>query len=209
MLRRPLDILLALAGIVVLWPLMAATAIALLITQGRPIFFAQQRAGRDGVPFTLFKFRTMRSNAEKSGGSLTFKSDSRITPVGQFLRKSKLDEFPQLWNVLRGDMAVIGPRPEVLDWVARYTAEQREVLSVRPGLSDPVQLFFRHEQDYLTNAAEYEKLFAIKIQKQIEYTRARAMLSDLVVILRTLRALLPSTPSRAEIAVYESIRAQS
>lgn len=204
-----MDILLAMAGCLILWPLMGATAAALWITQGRPILFAQKRAGRNGIPFTLYKFRTMRLNAEKSGGSLTFKNDARITPLGQFLRKSKLDEFPQLWNVLRGDMSVVGPRPEVLDWVARYTAEQREVLSARPGLSDPVQLCFRHEQDFLTNASEYEKLVAIKIQQQIEYLRARTTYSDFVVILQTLRTMFPSKPSRAEIAVYESIRARS
>lgn len=208
MLRRFIDCFLALLGLVLFAPILAAVALALLLTQGRPIFFAQPRAGLGGIPFPIFKFRTMRANAQNSGGSLTFKNDARITPLGRFLRQSKLDEFPQLWNVLRGDMTIVGPRPEVLDWVARYTPAQREVLSVKPGLSDPVQLLFRHEQDFLSSAAEYEKLVAIKIQKQIEYLRARTPLSDLLVMLRTFRAMAPSKPSPAEIAVYESIRAQ-
>jgi lipopolysaccharide/colanic/teichoic acid biosynthesis glycosyltransferase len=208
MLRRAADILLSCLGLLVLWPILVATALAIWLTQGRPILFTQQRAGLNGASFRIFKFRTMRLNSEKAGGTLTFKQDARITPLGKFLRKSKLDEFPQLWNVLCGEMTIVGPRPEVLDWVARYTAEQREVFSAKPGLSDPVQLFFRHEQDYLNSAEEYEKLVAIKIQKQIDYLRARTAWSDCVVILRTLRTMFPSSPSRAEIAIYESIRAK-
>ena len=203
--RRCVDIFLAAVGLVVLSPMMAATAIAIWVTQGRPILFVQQRAGLNGAPFRMFKFRTMQINAEEAGGSLTFKNDARVTPLGKFLRKSKLDEFPQLWNVLRGEMTIIGPRPEVMDWVERYTAEQREVLSVKPGLSDPVQLLFRHEQEYLNSPVEYEKLVAIKIQKQIEYLRARTAPSDLLILLRTARTIFPSSPSPEELAVYQSI----
>jgi lipopolysaccharide/colanic/teichoic acid biosynthesis glycosyltransferase len=209
MLRRCTDIFLATVGLILLSPILVATATAIWLTQGRPILFVQERAGLNGAPFRMFKFRTMRLNAEKAAGSLTFKNDARITPLGKFLRRSKLDEFPQLWNVLRGEMTIVGPRPEVMDWVARYTAEQREALSAKPGLSDPVQLLFRHEQDFLNSAREYEKLVAIKIQKQIEYIRARTIWSDIIVILRTLRTMLPSSPSAEELAIYESIRAQS
>jgi lipopolysaccharide/colanic/teichoic acid biosynthesis glycosyltransferase len=195
-------------GAIVLLPLLIATALAIWLTQGRPILFAHQRAGLNGAPFRMFKFRTMRVNSEKSGGSLTFKGDARITPAGKFLRNTKLDEFPQVWNVLRGEMTIVGPRPEVLDWVTRYTTEQREALSSKPGLSDPVQLLFRHEHDYLNSAEEYETLVAIKIQKQIEYSRARTAWSDFVVILRTIRTMFPSRPCAEELAVYESIRAE-
>jgi lipopolysaccharide/colanic/teichoic acid biosynthesis glycosyltransferase len=209
MLRRCADIFLATIGLIVFSPILAAVATAIWLTQGRPIIFVQQRAGLNGMPFRMFKFRTMRVNAEKAAGSLTFKNDARVMPLRKFLRKSKLDEFPQLWNVLRGEMTIVGPRPEVMDWVARYTTEQREALSAKPGLSDPVQLLFRHEQDYLNNALQYEKLVEIKIQKQIEYLRARTAWSDFVVIVGTLRTMFPSRPSPEELAVYKSICARS
>lgn len=209
MLRRFSDILMAGAGLVVLSPALFLTALVLWMTQGRPIFFVQQRAGLKGVPFPILKFRTMRRDAEKSGGTLTFKSDSRITPLGRFLRQTKIDEFPQLLNVLWGHMTIIGPRPEVLDWVARYTAEQREALSVKPGLSDPVQLFFRREQEFLNSAEEYERLVAIKIRKQIEYLRSRNACSDARVILKTIRTIFPSSPSAEEIAIYKASQAEA
>ena len=206
MIRRTIDILVSGAALVLLAPLLALLALLVQIKEGSPVFFVQRRAGRRGIPFRLIKFRTMRLNAEQSGGSLTFRADPRITGLGRALRDFKLDELPQLWNVLRGEMTLIGPRPEVLDWVERYTPEQREVLRTKPGLTDPVQLLFRHEQDYLTTPAEYERLFAIKVRQQLEYVRARTALSDLRIALATIRAIFPSQPSEAELGVYAAIR---
>jgi lipopolysaccharide/colanic/teichoic acid biosynthesis glycosyltransferase len=206
MMRRTLDILVSGAALFALAPVFALLAFLVRLKEGSPVFFLQWRAGRGGVPFRLIKFRTMRLNAEKSGGSLTFRADPRITGVGRVFRKFKLDELPQFWNVLRGEMTLIGPRPEVLDWVERYTPEQRLVLNAKPGLSDPVQLLFRHEQDYLTTAAEYEHLVAMKVHLQLEYLRTRTLLSDLFVALASARAVFPSKPSAAELAVYASIR---
>lgn len=206
MIRRSIDIVVSATALILLSPLLLGVAFLVLVNDGFPILFFQSRAGRGGNPFQIIKFRTMRLNAEQSGGSLTFKADSRITPLGCVLRKYKLDEMPQLFNILRGEMTLIGPRPEVLDWVRRYTPAQREALLATPGLSDPVQLLFRHEQDFLTSPAEYERLMAIKIDRQIEFLRRRTFVSEGATVLLTLRAMLPSKPSPEELAVYAAIR---
>lgn len=209
MTRRIIDIVVSALALMVAAPLLLGLSLLIWLFHGTPIFFLQNRAGLHGVPFRMIKFRTMRRDAERSGGTLTFQSDSRITPLGRVLRRYKLDELPQLINVLRGEMTLIGPRPEVLDWVARYTDEQREVLTVKPGLSDPVQIMFRHEQEYLKSAAEYEQLFIIKVQKQIEYLRSRTFLSDVITAVRTLLILIPGKPSHQELAVYAAIASAS
>src|SRR5262249_26664097 len=206
MARRCVDLLVSVGALLFAAPLLLTIALAIALKDGRPILFVQRRAGLGGVPFRMFKFRTMRPDAERAGGTLTFRAAPRITPLGRLLRRSKLDELPQLFNVLLGDMTLIGPRPEVLDWVAGYTPAQREVLAFKPGLSDPVQLFFRHEQEFLASPAEYRGLSAIKVQKQIEYQRSRTALSDARVILQTLRALFPSKPAAEELAVYRALR---
>jgi lipopolysaccharide/colanic/teichoic acid biosynthesis glycosyltransferase len=209
MLRRCIDILVSFLALVFAAPILVVISLLVWLLDGRPVLFFQLRAGLCGVPFKMIKFRTMRLNAEQIGGSLTFKSDQRITRLGRILRNYKLDELPQLFNVLRGEMTLIGPRPEVLDWVERYTPEQREVLRVKPGLSDRVQLLFRHEQEHLTSATEYEQLFVIKVMRQIEYLRTRTAGSDLVTALLTLRALLPSQPLDEELRVYAEIKSRT
>jgi lipopolysaccharide/colanic/teichoic acid biosynthesis glycosyltransferase len=207
MTRRCLDVVIAAAALIFLSPLLAGISLLIRIKEGSPVFYRQWRAGLGAVPFRMIKFRTMRSNAETIGGTLTYQADPRITPLGRFLRRCKFDEFPQLLNVLRGEMTLIGPRPEVLDWAARYTPEQREVFAAKPGLSDPVQILFRHEQDYLTNTSEYERLVAIKVRKQIEYLRSRTPLSDFAIAARSLRAIFPSKPNKEELSIYSAIRA--
>ncbi|HZJ17764.1 MAG TPA: sugar transferase [Chthoniobacteraceae bacterium] len=206
MARRCVDLLVAIAALVLAAPLLIGIAVLIRMKDGRPILFCQSRAGWRGVPFRMIKFRTMRPDAERTGGSLTFCNDARITPLGRFLRRSKLDELPQLFNVLRGEMTLIGPRPEVLDWAEHYTPTQRAVFAFKPGLSDPVQLLFRHEQEFLSSAAAYRGLSTIKVQRQIDYLHSRTVFSDAVVMLRTLRALFPSKPSAEEVAVYAAIR---
>jgi lipopolysaccharide/colanic/teichoic acid biosynthesis glycosyltransferase len=206
MIRRCLDVVISATVLLALTPVLAGIAFLIWITDGPPIFFLHWRAGFRAVAFRMIKFRTMRLRAELAGGSLTFQADPRITPVGRFLRRCKLDELPQLLNVLRGEMTLIGPRTEVLDWAKRFTVEQREVFSAKPGLSDPVQLTFRHEQEFLTSASEYEQLVAVKVRRQIEYLRSRTLLSDLATALLSLRAIFPSRPSAEELAVYAAIR---
>lgn len=206
MMRRAIDIVVSASSLLLAAPLLSGVAALLFFTQGQPIIFRQRRAGKDGVPFDMLKFRTMLPQAEQQGGSLTFQADPRITPIGAFLRNYKLDELPQFVNVLRGEMTLIGPRPEVLDWVARYTTEQKRVLSVKPGLTDPVQLTFRNEQKFLASAQEYELLFIIKVAKQLQYIDSRSCFSDVFVAVSTLKAIFSRSVGEEELAVYLAIK---
>lgn len=206
MMRRSVDVVASSIALLLFFPVMIGIWLIIRLTDGRPVLFRQYRTGLYGKPFLMIKFRTMFNNAEKISGSLTFQSDPRITSTGRVLRKYKLDELPQLINVLRGEMTLIGWRPEVLDWAYRYTQEQKEVFQTKPGLADPVQLLFRHEQDYLRNAKEYEQLVAIKVQKQIQYLRSRTVISDFRAGIGIFRAFFPSSPSAEELAVYAKIR---
>jgi lipopolysaccharide/colanic/teichoic acid biosynthesis glycosyltransferase len=206
MMRRAIDIVVSASSLLLAAPLLSGVAALLFFMQGQPIIFRQRRAGKAGVPFDMLKFRTMLPQAEQRGGSLTFQADPRITPIGAFLRNYKLDELPQLVNVLRGEMTLIGPRPEVLDWVARYTTEQKRVLSVKPGLTDPVQLTFRNEQKFLASAQEYEQLFIIKVAKQLQYIDSRSCFSDVFVAVSTLKAIFNRSVGEEELAVYSEIK---
>jgi lipopolysaccharide/colanic/teichoic acid biosynthesis glycosyltransferase len=207
--RRLIDLLVAGVALLALTPVLVGVALCIWWLDGRPIFFVQRRAGWRATPFPMIKFRTMRPHAEQTGGTLTFRQDPRITPLGRFLRRGKLDELPQLLNVLRGEMTLIGPRPEVLDWAEGYSPAQREVFDFKPGLTDPVQLHFRHEQEFLSSAAEYRGLSVLKVQQQIQYLRSRTVFTDFIVLCRTVRALFPSQPSGAELATYASLRASA
>lgn len=206
MIRRAIDIVVSVSSLLLAAPLLGGVAALLFFTQGQPIIFRQRRAGKDGVRFDMLKFRTMLPQAEQQGGSLTFQADPRITPTGAFLRNYKLDELPQLVNVLRGEMTLIGPRPEVLDWVARYTTEQKRVLSVKPGLTDPVQLTFRNEQKFLASAQEYEQLYMVKVAKQLQYIDTRSFFSDVLVAVSTLKAIFSRSVGEEERAVYSAIK---
>jgi len=157
--------------------------IALLIKRDSsgPVFFIQPRVGRGGGLFGLYKFRTMRTGT--SGPAVTAAGDPRITALGAALRRWKIDEIPQLWNVLRGDMSIVGPRPEVERFVRHYTPAQREILSVRPGLASMAQLVFPHEADVLAASADPERDYLAqwmprKIAVDLEYERRRTLLSD-------------------------------
>jgi len=206
MIRRAIDIVVSASSLLLAAPLLGGVAALLFFTQGQPIIFRQRRAGKDGVRFDMLKFRTMLPQAEQQGGSLTFQADPRITPTGAFLRNYKLDELPQLVNVLRGEMTLIGPRPEVLDWVARYTSEQKRVLSVKPGLTDPVQLTFRNEQKFLASAQEYEQLYMVKVAKQLQYIDTRSFFSDVLVAVSTLKAIFSRSVGEEERVVYSEIK---
>jgi lipopolysaccharide/colanic/teichoic acid biosynthesis glycosyltransferase len=195
MATRAFDLLLALVGLIVLAPLMAVVAVAIALTSRGPVFFQQERVGLDGRPFRILKFRTMRVDAERLGGPLTVGRDPRITRVGAFLRASKLDELPQLINVLRGDMALVGPRPEVPRYVALYSAEQRRVLEVRPGITDPASIQYRDESALLAAAADPERWYVEEVMPHklainLDYLRRRTLPSDVGVILATLARLV-------------------
>ncbi len=195
--KRIFDIICAGLGLLVLSPVLALVALAVRATSRGPVLFRQERVGRFGRSFRILKFRTMVPEAEAQGRQLTAAGDSRITPIGQLLRASKLDELPQLINVIRGEMALVGPRPEVPRYVARYTEEQRRVLEVRPGITDWASIAYRHESEILARAEDPEKTYLEdimphKIALNLAYLqRRRGVLSDLEVVLRTLRAVLP------------------
>lgn len=194
-LRRGFDTSAALIGLLVLSPLLLIAATAILVTSPGPILFRQERVGRNGVRFKILKFRTMRTDAEKYGGQLTVGDDARITPIGRHLRALKIDELPQLVNVLRGDMALVGPRPEVPRYVELYTVAQKRVLSVRPGITDPASLTFRAESDLMATQAEPERyyidtLMPEKLRLNLEYLNRRTLWTDIDVILQTLIAIV-------------------
>jgi len=188
--RRALDVVVSAVALALLAPLLAAIAIAVRLASGKPVFFVQQRVGRDGVPFGLIKFRTMRPDAPGRGPAVTIGQDPRVTRVGQVLRRWKLDELPQFWNVLRGDMSLVGPRPEVPRYVAGYTPEQRRVLAARPGITDPASLAYADEASVLASYPDPERAYREvvlpdKLERSIAYLEQRTVLSDLWLLLRT------------------------
>jgi lipopolysaccharide/colanic/teichoic acid biosynthesis glycosyltransferase len=195
--HRFLDGFLAGCGLLVLTPILALVAASIVLETGFPVLFTQDRIGRRGKPFRLKKFRTMRPG--KKGTSITVSGDSRITRVGRFLRKFKLDELPQLWNVVRGDMSLVGPRPEVPEFVDFRQPVWRTVLQARPGITDPASIAYRDEETLLARAADpiayyRESVLPAKLALNVEYLSKRTVASDFRVILQTIRcALLPGT----------------
>lgn len=194
--KRAFDASGALIALVILTPILLVLAVVNLTAAGRPILFVQERAGLDGRPFRLIKFRTMRAG-EPGGLPVTGRGDRRITPLGRFLRATKLDELPQLVNILRGDMSFVGPRPEVPRYVAKYTPEQRRILAVRPGLTDPATLRYRNEEVLLGSVDEslreelYEKtVLPEKLRMNLDYVERAGFLFDIGLIVRTLASLL-------------------
>ncbi len=147
--KRISDISLSVLGLVLLWPVFALVAVGLKLTSPGPIFFRQERMGLDGKRFFIFKFRTMTQEKLPNSCQVTAGGDPRITPFGRFLRRYKLDEYPQLLNVLRGDMSLVGPRPEVVEFVDLYPEEYHRILKVRPGITHPATLSFRREEEIL------------------------------------------------------------
>jgi lipopolysaccharide/colanic/teichoic acid biosynthesis glycosyltransferase len=195
MLKRGFDLFCASIGMIVLSPLLAACAILLRITTGSPVIFRQTRIGLHGKEFQLLKFRTMKTAAERSG-KLTVRDDLRVTPVGAILRKYKLDELPQLLNVVRGDMSLVGPRPEVPEYVAHYSDREREiVLSVRPGITDAASIRFRDESSLLEESRDPERFYIStilpeKVAMYQEYVETRSFIGDLRIILATVKVLV-------------------
>lgn len=192
--KRCLDILAALLGLLISSPLFLVTAILIKYDSRGPVFFRGARVGRDGILFFILKFRTMTADAAQQGAGITTRNDPRITRVGRALRKSKLDELPQLWNVLRGEMSLVGPRPEDPRYVEYYTPAQRKVLTVPPGITGVASLAFRNEQEMLEGAAWQEKyireILPAKLELELAYLERRTFWSDLEILARTVLALL-------------------
>jgi len=195
MAKRLFDVFCAGLGLLLLSPLWILVAIWIKVDSPGPVLFRQERVGRFGQPFFIHKFRSMRVDAPALGPQITVGDDPHITRSGRFLRASKIDELPQLWDVFRGAMSLVGPRPEVPRYVALYTPEQRElVLSVRPGITDPASLQFRHESEILARAADPEReyvevILPAKLRIAGDYVRQASVWGDLRLILATLGAL--------------------
>lgn len=191
---RGVEAMLALLGLIVLAPVLGVVAIAIAVTSRGPVVFRQQRVGRGGRPFTLYKFRTMR--ASSSGPQVTSSGDTRVTRVGKLLRKTKLDELPQLLNVLKGDMSFVGPRPEVPQYVNLEDSRWQRVLMAKPGITDPVTIGLRNEEELLGarqgNVEDYylTTLQPDKLRGYIEYLETRNWWRDITICLRTVQAVV-------------------
>jgi lipopolysaccharide/colanic/teichoic acid biosynthesis glycosyltransferase len=193
-LKRLFDIVGALVGLIVFSPVLLVSALLIKLGSPGPVFYRGVRAAKGGGTFRMLKFRTMVVNADKIGGPSTSGDDPRITRVGAFLRRFKLDELPQLFNVLTGQMSFVGPRPEVLDEVNLYTDEERHLLDVRPGITDWSSIKFRNEGEILRGAADphaayREKIRPEKIRLGLEYVAHHSFWIDLKIILKTLRVI--------------------
>jgi lipopolysaccharide/colanic/teichoic acid biosynthesis glycosyltransferase len=200
--KRTFDVIASVAGLVVLSPLLLLIAAAIVAEDRGPALFRQIRVGRGARPFPMLKFRTMVVNADKLGPGLTVGADPRITRVGRLLRRTKLDELPQLLNVLRGEMSFVGPRPEVPRYVALYTPAQRRVLALTPGITDPASAEYVDESAILGRAADPERLYVDvlmprKLALNLAYAERATLGSDIAVILRTL-GVIAGPRERAE-----------
>jgi len=200
--KRHFDITASLLGLVVVSPVLLVLAALVRFACGKPVLFRQQRVGYGGRHFTMLKLRTMRcaplsfnpSSSSYNTGSFEAGDISRVTRIGKFLRKWKLDEIPQLWNVLEGDMSLVGPRPEITKWVNVYRERWANVLAVYPGITDPASIEFRNEESLLAAATDPEKAYRDeilprKLDLYEEYVRNRSFWGDIGILCRTVRAL--------------------
>lgn len=191
---RLLDLFASGAGLVLLSPVFLMIALLIRLTSPGPVIYQATRTGKDGLLFQLYKFRSMVVGADKTGPAITTAEDRRITAIGGFLRKTKLDELPQLANVLRGEMSLVGPRPEDPRYVAYYTPEQRQVLRVRPGITGAASLRYRAESALLTGS-DWEKIYVERIMPEklaieLAYLQQRNLLTDVRLIIVTVLSLL-------------------
>ena len=191
--KRVLDVAASATGLVVLSPLLIVLTVAIKAHDGGPVLYASRRVGKDGRVFLLYKFRTMIVDADKQAPGITTARDRRITKVGLWLRRFKLDELPQLWNVLKGEMSLVGPRPEDPRYVVHYTPEQRQVLAVRPGITGTASLAYRREERLL-HGVDWEsrylnEIMPAKLALELDYLRRRTLWTDVGLIVRTFVAL--------------------
>lgn len=193
--KRFLDFSCSLLALIVLAPLWLLIALAIVLESRGGVLYRQSRVGRNGRDFTLYKFRTMRTGSDKKGLLTVGDRDSRVTKVGYFLRKYKLDEFPQLINIIKGDMSIVGPRPEVRKYVDLYTPEQRQVLTVRPGLTDYASIRYVHESEILAHSDNPEQTYIdevmpAKLALNLEYIQHQSLKEDFKLIFQTFAAIV-------------------
>lgn len=194
--KRGLDIFASFCGLVLLAPLLLIVALAIKADSPGPVFFRQERIGKGFRPFRMYKFRTMVKDASLKGGLLTSGCDARITRIGKILRRTKIDELPQLINILCGEMSLVGPRPEVRRYVELFRKNYETILTVRPGITDPASLKYRDESAILGQfenpEQEYiQRVLPDKLRLGEEYVRKSSLALDLALILQTIRALTP------------------
>jgi lipopolysaccharide/colanic/teichoic acid biosynthesis glycosyltransferase len=189
--KRAFDVTFALAGLLIAAPVMLVAAVAIKLEDRGPIFFRQERIGRSGRTFRIWKLRTMR--AGDASRLITTATDSRITRTGNILRSTKVDELPQLFNVLAGDMSIVGPRPEVPRYVDQYNEQQRAILRVRPGVTDPASLAYSNEAELLNGhnpeATYFNEIMPDKIRRSLDYAQKASFKTDALVIWRTISAV--------------------
>lgn len=187
--KRIFDFASALLGLIIVSPLLVIVSIAVKLSSAGPVLFRQTRVGRKFQPFRIVKFRTMREGMH--GPLITASGDKRVTPVGRLLRLTKIDELPQLWNVLVGDMSLVGPRPEIPEYVERFREDYEEILAVRPGITDPASIEFRREEILLAQSDNPEaKYLSVILPQKLamarEYVKTRTFFGDLILIFRTI-----------------------
>ena len=195
MLKRLFDLLLSSVGLVLLSPVILVLALLIKLHDRGPVFYRGERVGRGGTIFRIYKFRSMVVNAEKTGVSSTTKEDPRVTPIGRFLRKTKLDELPQLLNVFSGQMSIVGPRPEVKKFTDLYDDKEKVLLELRPGITDYASLWDINEAEVLAGSSDpdkdyMEKIRPEKIRLQLKYWRERSLWTDIKIVLLTIRKML-------------------
>ena len=214
MAKRVFDLVIALLGLIVLLPVLAIVAVLVQWSSPGPAQFRQIRVGRGGRDFVLLKFRTMTVQSDSETGSFDPGDGSRVTKLGRFLRATKLDELPQLWNVIRGDMALVGPRPEVRKWVEVNPDRWAIVHAIRPGITDPAAILYRDEEKILANVPDPERLYREeilprKLDLYVEYVRTRTFWADLKILGQTAIAIIAGAPAdphasgRREVGIAE------
>ncbi len=195
MVKRSFDIIMALVGLILLLPFFLLIALAIVVDSKGGVFYKQERIGKGRKPFNLLKFRSMSVGADKKGLLTVGSNDSRVTKVGLFIRKYKLDELPQLINILTGDMSFVGPRPEVKKYVDQYSVEQLKVLQVRPGLTDYASLEYFNENELLSKSPNPEETYVkevmpAKLNLNFKYIENQGFFTDLKLIFRTIGRVL-------------------
>ena len=189
MLKRVFDIFASALGLILIVPFLFIIAVSIKLKMPGPVFFKQMRTGRFGKPFTIYKFRTMVENHH--GGTVSVKGENRITPLGAFLRKYKLDELPELWNVLIGDMSLVGPRPDMAYYTERLSGDELLILTLRPGITGPATLAYAEEEALLSQVNDPQRyndeiIWPDKVRINLNYYYKRSFILDMVIILKTL-----------------------
>ena len=188
--KRLFDIFFSALGIIICIPFFIIAAILVKLDSSGPILFTQERIGKDFIPFKIYKFRTMKKVGEQDGPKITIKGDNRITRIGRLLRKYKIDELPQLFNVLKGDMSIVGPRPEISEYVNLFKTAYGKLLSIRPGITDPASICYSNEEILLSGSDNWEEnyrkiVLPEKIKLSLQYVDNHSIITDLRLIVKT------------------------